>query len=157
LASFLATRNHRWLGTTATPMTPNDLFFPLDETWDRQFKLIGGYQLPWGLHVSGLFQSTSGIAGQRSYVFRSIPQLSTLTLPLERFGSERTPRINLLNLRLSKRVAIQKRRLELSAEVLNATNANSATGTSFASGPNFGRITGILPPRIARLGVAFNF
>ena len=51
LASFLATRNHRWLGTRATPMTPNDLFYPLDETWDSQFKLTGSYLLPVDIDV----------------------------------------------------------------------------------------------------------
>jgi hypothetical protein len=36
-------------------------------------------------------------------------------------------------------------------------NANNATGITRRSGVNYGRITGIVPPRVARIGVQYTF
>jgi hypothetical protein len=40
---------------------------------------------------------------------------------------------------------------------LNVLNSNPSWATTYASGPTFGYITSIQPPRIARFGVAFEF
>ena len=45
----------------------------------------------------------------------------------------------------------------LQFDLYNALNANSATTVSFASGPTFGAISAILPPRVARFGAMYSF
>jgi hypothetical protein len=47
--------------------------------------------------------------------------------------------------------------MSLDFDLYNALNANDATAQSVRSGPTFGQITAIIPPRVARLGVNFTF
>jgi len=160
LASYSATKNHRWIrgGTGQVPNSPNDEFFPLDETWDWQFKLIGSYQMPWGIYTSAFFQHLAGDPLQRTYVFRNVPNATTVTLRLEPFGARREPNLNVMNLRASKRFALGgSRRIELDFDLFNALNTNSATTINSVSGPTFGAISVIVPPRIARFGATFAF
>ncbi len=174
LAAYGATRNHR-LSRDApnspdrvrgVPQSPNDEFFPLDETWDWYFKLVGSYALPRGITLSAFLQALSGAAGQRTYTFRSadpdggrpIAQLNTVTLPLEPFGSRRNAIQSPLNFRAAKRWSLHgAQRLDLTAEVFNLLNASAPLSVSYVSGPSFGAISGILPPRIVRFGGTFSF
>ena len=70
-------KNHAWIGTKATPVSPNDLIFPLDETWTWQYRAAGGVTLPKGLQVSTTVQVDNGLQGQRTVVEirtrRSVP------------------------------------------------------------------------------------
>src|SRR5439155_16246115 len=107
----------------------------------------------------------AGVPNQRTYVFRSadpdggtpISQSSTITLRLEPFGSQRTPTQNVLNLRGSRRFEMGKRHVDLRVDLFNALNANAATVATFVSGPAFGAITTILPPRVVTVGGTFSF
>jgi hypothetical protein len=155
LTSYSLTKNHRWI--RATPQSPNDEFFPLDETYDWQFKLVGSYQLPGGISTSAFFQHLAGDPLQRTYIFRSIPNATTVTLRLEPLGERREPNLNVLNLRGSKKFAFGNRKLQFDVDVFNLTNTNSATTINQASGASFGAISVIVPPRIARAGVTFTF
>jgi hypothetical protein len=162
--SFLATRNHRWI--EAIGATPNDEYFPLDETWDFQYRLAGGVELPYGLSVSSLYQIFSGTPYQRTTIFRaadpdrgpSFPSSSTISLRMDRFGSWRLPTRHLLNLRLTKRLAVGGgRRLALNVDAYNALNTNVAYTGIFQSGPTFGNYNTIAEPRAFRFGGQFDF
>ena len=50
----------------------------------------------------------------------------------------------------------QRYAVDLSFAVYNVINSSAAIATSYLSG-TFGRITNILPPRVARLGLEFSF
>jgi len=154
--SFLATKNHRLL--VGIPQSPNDLFFPVDDTWERTFRLAGTYRAPYGVSLSSFYLALSGAPGQRTYLFRSLPQSGTLTVRLEPFGAERGPVRSNLNLRVSKMFALAKaRRIDLSLDVLSALNSNAAWATTYTSGPTFGNVTTIASPRVARFAAAFTF
>jgi hypothetical protein len=164
LASFLATRNHRQL--TLIPQSPNDEPYRVDTTRDWQFKAAGSYHLPKDIRVALFYEHFSGKALQRTYVFRAVDpdggtplrQLSTVTLRLEPLGARRLPPQKVLNVRLSKFVDFGAgRRVTLDADLFNALNSNVALDAAAASGPSFGKITSIVPPRIARLGVTLSF
>lgn len=164
MAAFSATKNHRWLD--GIPESPNDEFFALDSTWHWQFKAVGGYQFPYDLRLSAFFQHLSGAPQQRTYIFRgvdpdggpSLRQLSTVTLGLEPMGARRQPNLNVLHLRVAKTFSLGgTRRLEIDLDLFNALNASAATQVDFRSGPTFGLISQILPPRVARLGAMFRF
>jgi len=47
--------------------------------------------------------------------------------------------------------------LNLSFDVLNVMNSSAITAVTYVSGPSFGRVTDILPPRTLRVGATFDF
>jgi outer membrane receptor protein involved in Fe transport len=51
---------------------------------------------------------------------------------------------------------LERYAVDLSFAVYNLTNSSAAVSTSYLSG-TFGRITDILPPRVARFGAEFSF
>jgi hypothetical protein len=162
--SYFAVKNHRWIASVFN--TPNDQFFPLDETWTWAGNVSGSYRLPGDVIVSGFLQSKTGVLGQRTYIFRQvdpdggapIAQNGNTTIRLEPFGSQKLSAQNILNLRASKDVSIGGgRRFDVDVDVFNVLNAATPTGANFQSGPTFGFVTGVIPARIARLGVRFRF
>jgi hypothetical protein len=154
-SSVLFTKNHRWL--VGVPQSPNDNFFPLDTTWEWNYRLSGSYRAGYGVQFAGFYTLLNGAPGQRTYLFRNIPNLSTQSLRLEPFGSERGPERSNLNLRVAKRITFGSRRVELSFDALNATNNNVAWTSDYTSGPTFNYSTRIATPRAIRLGLQFDF
>jgi hypothetical protein len=162
--SYFAVKNHRWLSKNFN--SPNDQFFPLDETWSWAGNVTGSYRLPGDVSVSGFLQSKNGVRGQRTYIFRqadpdggpAIAQNSNTTLRLEPFGKEKLSAQNILNLRATKDVGLGSgRRLDIDFDLFNALNAATPTGATFVAGPSFGYVNGVTPARIARLGLRFRF
>ena len=88
VASYAATKNHRWLPAGLVD-TPNASLFPLDTTWSWTGKATATYAAPYGIQLGAVYQVLSGNPGQRTYVFRNLPQSGTLTLPLDEFGTEK--------------------------------------------------------------------
>jgi hypothetical protein len=164
LTSFGATKNHRQL--VLIPQTPNEQYNRIDSTWDWQFKLQGIYNFRRGFRFSTIYQQLSGIPLQRTYTFRAqdpsggpaLKQLSTVAVRLERFGARRTPQQKILNFRVAKEFSILSgKSIEVNAELFNALNTNVPVDMVVDSGPSFGAITSIVPPRIGRLGVLLRF
>src|SRR5258706_6093567 len=106
--SYFTVKNHRWISSAFT--SPNDQFFPLDETWTWAGSVSGSYRLPAGVTVSGFLQSKNGVLGQRTYIFRqvdpdggaSIAQNRNTTIRLEPYGSHKDPSPNNFNLSRDK-------------------------------------------------------
>ena len=92
-------------------------------------------------------------------MFRTgLRQLSTVTLRMEPLGAQELPGVKLLNLRVSKRFTVVGRnRVSVDFDCYNVLNGNTPSGESLQSGPAYGTITGILPPRVARIGVSYSF
>ena len=164
VASFLATRNHRWLSTYR--QSPNDDFFPLDTTWSWMGKITTSYVAPYRIRLAVFYEALSGTPGQRTYVFRNLPQSSTTTIRLEPYGDSRLPNTHVVYTRIGKEFTIGNSRLELNADVHNLFNVNTPTSVSFASGPTFGQLnassqtgggSAILLPRTLKVGATFVF
>ena len=162
--SYFAVKNHRWL--VGNFQSPNSEFFPLDETWSWAGNISGTYRMPYDISVSGFLQSKSGVKGQRTNVFRSadpdggtpIAQSNTIELRLEPYGSQRLEAFNILNFRANKDFALSGgRRVSIDFDVFNLLNLATPTGAEFRSGPTFGFVTGVTPPRITRIGARFTF
>src|SRR5438093_638231 len=127
--------------------TPNSNNFPLDQPWDFQGMLAAGYDLPYGLTASTLYQMFSGTHGQRTAIYRAadpsggpaFPSSSTITLRSGPFGAEQLPTRNLVDLRFSKRLALGGgRKLTPTLDIFNVLNTNVAYQATFVSGPTFG-------------------
>src|SRR5207253_8679452 len=102
--ALLATKNHRWL--EAVPTTPNDLLFPLDATWALALRLAAGYDMPFGVHLSTLFQAYNGLPCQWTLLLRptdpdggpSLPSSPSITLRVEPVGARKGPARRIVNL-----------------------------------------------------------
>jgi hypothetical protein len=159
--SYLATHKNTFSLVSSTvngvPQQPNEEFFPKNQTWETTFRASGSYRAPWGILASSVFEYQSGAPLARTVLFRGLPSLSTATIRVEPIGSIRLPGVKLLNLRASKQLNIGTQRLSIDADVYNVLNNNDATSMTVASGPSFGRITAIVPPRVARIGFSYHF
>jgi hypothetical protein len=157
LASFLATKKDVWI--SGPPQTPNEEFFPKDQTWDKTFRTAGSYQAPWGILASAMYEYQSGGAQARDVLLRTgLRQLASVTLRMEPLGSERLPAVKLLSFRARKTFQLfQGNRAGVEFDLYNALNANDATARGVRSGPTYHQITAILPPRVARIGFTYSF
>jgi hypothetical protein len=162
LAAYTATKYHRWL--VGYPQSPNDTYFDLDNQWRWSFKLNGNYNLPHDFLVGAIVEVVNGALGQRTYVFRAtdpsgppLRQLATVTLRLEPYGAHSEPPQTQFNARVGKKFAFSRKVLNLSFDVLNVMNSSAITAVTYVSGPSFGRVTDILPPRTLRVGATFDF
>jgi outer membrane receptor protein involved in Fe transport len=162
LAAFTGTKYHRWIA--GIPQSPNDEYFDLDDQWRWAFKLNGNFSFPKQISVGGIVEVRNGVLGQRTYVFRAtdasglpLRQLASATIRLEPYGSRREDPQTTFNARVSKRINLPKGFMNVSFDVLNVLNTNAITAASYVSGPSFGRVTDILPPRTIRFGATYDF
>jgi hypothetical protein len=156
-ASFWQTKNHEWI--QAISPSPNDDRFPIDNTWNWEARASGTYSLRWGIDISGFYRAQSGIPGQRTESFSS-PQLvqGSVTLRMEPYGTQRGPVIQIVNLKFAKTFSLgESRRLQFNFQLFNIGNASAATSTSYLTGATYLHTTGILSPRVGRLGMQFSF
>ena len=132
--------------------------------WDRPFiaRISGSYRLPWGFSAAGSFRVHSGWPNYRSVIFtstldrRPIPQGSTEVV-VEPPGAARSPAVPLLDFRLDHRLGLfGEAELTASLDVFNALNLNNVVGEG-SRDDSFGAVVGILPPRIARVGLRLRF
>jgi hypothetical protein len=155
--SFWMTRNHEWV--QAIRPSPNSDPFPIDDTWNWEARGSVLYNLPWGFELSGFYRAQSGIPGQRTESFSSPLLLQgATTLRMEPFGAHRGPVITIANLKAAKNFKFREHmRAQLNFQVFNVLNSSAATSTSYLTGPTYLQTTGIVAPRVARIGVAFSF
>jgi hypothetical protein len=157
LTSFWVTKNHEWI--QALQPTPNDTSFPIDNTWNWEARASAYYTLPWGFEVSGFYRAQSGIPGQRTETFSSPLLLQgAVTLRMEPFGAQRGPTIQLTNLKFAKEFAVRSEcKVQANVQAFNIFNNSAVTSASYLTGPTYQHATGILSPRVVRLGLRVSF
>lgn len=162
---------------------PNDLTnVEGDQQLDRRHivKLLGLYQLPWGLQVSATFQylsgmpifihRTGGAAGRHitgAYWVRftraDYPEIRTsafIEVAGEQQGSRRMDGQKWLDLRAQKSVNLTSSiRVDFMADAYNVFNAGTVTRLQAVTTdvPNFLSPAELMFPRSVRLGVRLNF
>jgi hypothetical protein len=178
VGSFWLTKHHRWVSPFPEDSVygdPNSDRFPLAENWTWGSNLSGNFRFPWDVNVGAFLQSKTGVQGQRTYIFRAtdpdggapLRQLTTVTPRLEPFGAQQGPAITILNMKGSRAFRLGGSRVvEFNVEVFNLLNSSAPTQIVFDSGQTFGWFgstsvsvadTGVLPARVARLGMRFSF
>src|SRR5262249_16857321 len=157
LTSFWLTKNHQWI--QAIQPSPNDARFPIDNTWNWEARASAFYNLPWGFELSGFYRAQSGLPGQRTESFSSPLLLQgSVTLRMEDFGAQRGPMIQLTNLKIAKNFTFRdKYKAQANAQIFNVFNGSAATSLSYLTGPTYQHVTGIISPRVARIGLQFRF
>ena len=151
--SFLLTKNHQYLNPTVE--TPNDLLFPLNDTWTWMYRLSAGYTLPGDVQVSTLAQLDNGLQGRRIVRFRA-PTSGTLSVPVESFRTYGSPR-SLVSVRVAKYFQAPTGRLGVEATIYNVFNSNAEWSRNFVTGSRFGYNTSMVEARILRLGATYEF
>ncbi len=157
VASFLATYTNMWIN--GIPQNPNAAnFFPKSKYWEWGFKASGSYELPWQLQAAVMFTSQSGSVWAREARFTTgLVRLSEVILLMEDPAARRLPAQSILNFRIEKRQKIGPGTAAFQIDLFNLTNTNVETGVTARSGANFNKITGIVPPFVAKLGVTYTF
>jgi hypothetical protein len=165
-ATFTAgTSTGRTSSVTCEVDNPNSLRFcdqtQYDLPFQTLFKASGTSPLPYGFRVSAVFQSQAGSERSITYqVTRALlPQLTqaSVNVRLNEPGSEYNDRVNQLDVTLAK--SFRRAGVDVRPELalFNALNASPILAQTNTFGPNLGRVTSILRPRILRLGVSVKF
>jgi hypothetical protein len=157
VTSFLATRTDMW--RNGIPQDPNAAnFYPKSKYWEWGFKLSGSYELPYKIQAAAMFTSQSGATWAREARFTTgLARLSEVILLMEDSAARRLPTQNILNLRFEKRQKIGFGTAAFQLDLFNVTNTNVELGVTARSGANFNKITSIVAPMVAKLGVSYSF
>jgi len=128
------------------------------------------YNARWQLNANGFYQLPAGfevganLFGRQGYVFPQIFQVTAggdgrvRALATATLDEVRYPNLWDLDLRVAKAINLQRARFLLSLDLFNTLNADTvlSQNRNLAAGA-FGTINEIISPRIARLGVKFQF
>lgn len=125
--------------------------------------LLGSYELPFDMQVSGQWQINSGFPYDRLLQVFGLNQ-GSITIVAEPTGTYRHDTRSLLDLRLEKQIRFGTNRVGLMLEGFNVLNNNASVdftatdiGRGRITGGNFGRVSRIVPARTARLGIRYTF
>jgi outer membrane receptor protein involved in Fe transport len=151
LASFAETWSRE---TNFGTFTPNALINTDNgrnnyKTW--QGKINASVRLPFDLRVTPIFRHQSGTPFGRTFV--ATLNYGNATILAEPFNAERTPNINVFDVRSEKAFTAGHARVTGFFDVYNIFNTNAEQALSTSSGSSFLRPTAITPPRIARVGL----
>jgi hypothetical protein len=140
-----------------------------------QFKLAGSYPLPFGVQVSGSFQSypggstleNGGANGSADpslnvnyLVTRSlIPNLTQAQVSVKLIppGSKYGDRWNQVDMRFAKKFQVDKLKLQPQVDMFNLFNANPVVGQVQTFGPSLDRPTSVLLGRLFAVSVQVDF
>jgi hypothetical protein len=146
--------------SAAQPVAPYQTAFPLNETWDWAFKSYFTYDLPYRLTFGLNYQILAGVPNYGIDQF-SVPNLGTVSIPVNKYGTDRTPTMHVMNLRFGRIFPIKEHNtLEFTFELFNALNVSPGTSVNYIYGSGtktFGYTTTYLDPLIGRIGAVFKF
>ena len=160
-ASGSYTKNNAYRTVSSTyPLNPNSLINAdangRDVTSDYSFKLNGAFELPKGFKLSPVYRFQAGSNFARTFVAAGLNYASP-TLLGEALSARRQDNINLFDVRIDRSIQLGKGRLSPFFDVYNITNANPIQDITVTSGTSFLRPINIVAPRVARIGVKFDW
>jgi len=163
------TSTGRTITKTCDVLDPNSLRHCDQSDFDvplrTTLKLSGTYPMPYGIRLSGVFQSTAGDAVTQTFVvtaanFRTLTGVtmgqSSVSLRLNEPGTLYNDRVNQLDLTVAKSFNLRRVRVTPELSLFNALNANPVTSVTTAW-PAVGRPLSILDARLVRFGATVRF
>ncbi len=168
--SLLASYLYNWDHDKGAPQTPNAERFNENDLTNWAFKFFGTYQAPWSITVNPVFRYQSGanLSREISVTLRT----GTLNYLAEQVGTYRSDNVAIFDLAGERRFRLPGgRSIEAFVAAFNLMNSNAATARDALIGrrtavlpggesvpyARFLRPTGILPPRVFRVGVKVLF
>jgi outer membrane receptor protein involved in Fe transport len=145
-------------GAEFTPIDPNSNVFAENKTPAWYAKLGGSYQLPWDIRASASFNAVNGEPYRRTVLLGGGQTITSITLPVEPWGSRHQPNAFIVDARVEKVVRlVGGHKVTGRIDVFNLTNTNVSTSVTSQSGASFGLPTSIMPPRIAVFSLSYTF
>jgi len=154
--------------------TNNDRIEGINDATLYIVKLNGMYALPKGFNVSANLQIQQG--DNRNIEFDGVPSgyrsggisatsgnpltLGSLDFTVDPYGTNREPMVHLLDAQVTKAFDIRggQNRVNLIFSVFNVLNANTVRGyENQYNDVDFGEVTSILAPRVARIQASISF
>jgi hypothetical protein len=162
LASYSATKLHV---PVPAAMNPNAEIFSADDTWEWGAKVAGGYHFPGDISASTSFEHRSGTPWARTVLLTGGVTIPSITIRVEPLGARRLPNVNIMNVRVEKKLNIPgtSHNLRVHVNIYNFLNANTVLNVQMRSGRTFlqpaiaGTGEAILPPRIFELSATYSF
>jgi hypothetical protein len=166
LSSFL----YNWDHDRDSPQNPNEERFSENDLTRWSFKLFGTYQAPWSININPVLRYQQGV--NLSRLVRVTLRTGSFDYNAEGPGSYRSDNVAIFDLAGERRFRLPGgRSVDLFAAAFNLFNANPATSQDELVGrrtatlpngervsyPRFMRPSGVLPPRVFRVGVKLAF
>jgi hypothetical protein len=149
-----------WAKDSKLPVNPNSCINAnaacQDETTDYSFKLNGAFEVGAGFKVSPVYRYQAGNNFARTFVTRQL-NYANPTINAEPLNAQRMRAFNLIDVRLDKSFTLGPGRLSPFLDLYNITNANAEQNITVTSGSNYLRPINIIPPRVMRVGVKFDW
>jgi outer membrane receptor protein involved in Fe transport len=130
------------------------------------FRLSGSYRAPYDIAIAGSLVSNSGYPFVSTYsVTRAAAAAAGVSLTrasqtvfLSQRGDERLPSVTLIDLRISRPFRFANgRRIEPTFDIFNLGNASTVTSLNAGVGSTYLAPTGIVSPRIMKVGFVVSF
>ncbi len=139
------------------PTNPNEKTLNEFTNWNAKFS--GTVDAGWGLRVTPVLKVQSGAPYGRFFVTRPGElNYGNQIILAEPIGTRRQDTVSVFDVRVEKQLTFANRaRVGLFFDLYNALNANTAINVNWRSGASFEKATTVLPPRIAKFGVKFNW
>jgi len=132
-------------------------------------RFMASYVMPLDIQAGIAFRHTGGmnsftVAAQSNSPMARVVQVRDATtssiynLRVEENGEYRNRDVNILDLRAAREFRLLgDSKLELVFDLFNVTNANNILASSVITGPTYDRPSVVLTPRVARVGIKFEF
>ena len=121
------------------------------------------YEFPRDISAGLNYHYLAGTPNYATDQITGVPQLGTITIPLEPFGTRRNPALSILNARAAKGFAMKgNKKFVATVELFNALNSSVGTSINYQYGAvgtarEFGFVSTVVPPMIGRIGFEFKF
>jgi len=142
----------------AGTQTPNSLIGVAGdriESTQWQGKALNTFELPWDLRLVSVVRSQSGTQYARTFTTRL--NYGNATIRAEDANIHRTATITIFDFRSEKKIRLTGRTLTGFFDIYNIFNTNAEQAIAITSGATFLRPSAITSPRIARVGVRFDW
>ena len=158
--SLLASFSNMWSRQGITALTPNALINTTDgrdAVTEWQARLSSNLQLWRGIEVTPMLRAQAGRPYAPTFIARLNYQ-SNVPIYASPKGDQRNDNVVVFDVRLAKAfLSGQGKKLRGFLDVYNITNTNAVQDMTVSYGSNFMRPSLISGPRIARVGVRFEF
>jgi hypothetical protein len=143
---------------------PNEKTFNDFSTWNLKF--TGTIDAGWGLRITPVLKSQSGapygrvvnVPGCTAAITTNCLNYGAQAILAEPIGTRSQETVTLFDWRVEKQIRLaQRARVGLFFDMFNTTNSNTPINITWTSGARFGRATTVIPPRIVKFGVKFDW
>jgi hypothetical protein len=137
------------------PTNPNERTFNEYTNWNVKFS--GSADAGWGIRLTPVLKMQSGAPYGR-VISANLNYNTAQLILVEPLGTRRQDTVTVFDIRAEKQLRFgAKARVGLFLDLYNLMNSNTAININWRSGAAFERATTVLPPRIAKFGVKFNW